>query len=81
MANIIFDTETGLVTEGILAYEVKWYEDLGAEMIHLGMERAQSSIVKCYKAGECSVNDVPMGTVAEILAAVGNPPLFEVPED
>jgi hypothetical protein len=81
MVNIIFDTETGLVTEEGMPYSIASYEDLGADIVHLYLEKEGQTLVKCYMAGDCKVNEVPKATVAELLVAVGNPPLLEVPED
>jgi hypothetical protein len=80
MVNITYASETGIITEDNLDYNIAWYEDLGEGFIHLGLIREGSTVIKCYQAGNCSVNDVGIETLPSLLAALGNPEIF-VPDN
>jgi hypothetical protein len=79
MANIVFNNQTGTITEEELEYSIAWHEDLGAGTIHLGLTREGQNLVKCYEEGKVSVNGEPVETMPALLEALGNPQLF-VPE-
>lgn len=79
MANIVYNAETKEVTFEGLQYVVLWYESLGSGSIHIALSREGQNIVQCYQAGDCSVNDVAIATVPEILAALDSPELY-IPE-